>query len=539
MKTILVLKANPKTTKSLALAREVREIREALKLSANRQQFFLENRGAVRVKDLLITLLEIEPQIVHFCGHGAGESGLVFETDDGEEQTVDADALANLFKLFNHHIECVLLNACHSEVQAKAIVEHINYVIGMEQDVLDEAAIAFAHGFYTALGAGKDIEQAFDFGQNAIQLEMSDTIQHFVKQRKFIHHISPEEVKEARIALHLIPIKHKKTIMNPIQDTSPPPSFYSSHICVDSFVGHSDWVRSLAFSSDSKLLISSSNDKTVRVWDVETKQLKHLLIGHNKRVKAIGISPDGQHIISGAVNSKIKLWETTKLSEKQTSECYKTLSISSTELTLVNSLPISPDSKLFATGNGNGKIKLWDVKTGKWKDTFQGHSSSVFALVFSGDGQTLVSGSYEKNIKIWGINGDFTQLRHLISYAHLSSILSLAISPDNQILVSAGQDSTIKRWNMATGTKTDSHHILKGHAGTVWCVAISPDGHKIASASADYTIKIWDLHTGKLLETLTDHVGEVRTVAFSPDGKWLASAGDDLEIKLWQMYEDT
>lgn len=253
-------------------------------------------------------------------------------------------------------------------------------------------------------------------------------------------------------------------------------------------------------------------------------------------MKAIGISPDGQMIVTGAANSKIKLWETAKLSQKQTGDCFKTLCISSSALTLVNSLPISPDSQLFATGNGNGKIKLWEVKTGKWQNTFQGHSSSILSLVFSSDGQTLVSGSYGKTIKIWGINGDLTQLRHSpIPYAHLSSILSLAISSDNKILISAGEDCTIKRWNLPTGKKTDSHHILEGHAGRVWCVAISPDGHKIASASADYTIKIWDLQTGQLLETLTDHVGEVRTVAFSPDGKWLASAGDDLEIKLWQM----
>ncbi len=368
--------------------------------------------------------------------------------------------------------------------------------------------------------------------KTTVQLEMSDHIQRFVEEQKYGD--NPALGEKAFAAFDLVPIIHKKTIMKPIKETSSPAALYSSHACIDSFVGHSDWVRSLAFSPDSKLLISSSNDKTVRVWDVETRQLKHLLIGHDQRIKAMGVSADGENIISGAVN-KIKLWETGKLSQKQIGESYKTLSISSTDLTLVNSLPISPDSRLFATGSENGKIKLWDVKTGKWKDTFQGHLSSILALVFSGDGQTLVSGSYGKSIKIWGVNGDFSQLRHLISYAHLSSIFSLAISPDNQILVSGGKDRTIKRWNLVTGTKTDSHHILKGHAGIVWCAAISPDGEKIASASADYTIKIWNLATGELLKTLTDHVGEVRTVAFSPDGKWLASGGDDLEIKLWQI----
>ena len=116
-------------------------------------------------------MLDFKPQIVHFTGHGAGKDGLVFEDATGQIKLVDSEALANLFKLFSNRVECVVLNACYSEVQAEAITQHVDYVIGMSQAIGDRAAIEFAIGFYTALGAGESIEFAYELGRNAIQLE--------------------------------------------------------------------------------------------------------------------------------------------------------------------------------------------------------------------------------------------------------------------------------------------------------------------------------------------------------------------------------
>ena len=84
---------------------------------------------------------------------------------------ISTEALVELFELCADHVECVLLNACYSEIQATAIAQHINYVIGMSQAIGDRAAIEFAKGFYDALGAGKSIEVAFRFGCVAIHAE--------------------------------------------------------------------------------------------------------------------------------------------------------------------------------------------------------------------------------------------------------------------------------------------------------------------------------------------------------------------------------
>ena len=170
MKSILILSANPKNTDKLRLDEEVREIQIGLERAKKRDEFEIVTRFALRVSDLRRALLDYEPQIVHFSGHGGGEDGLAVENDVGQMQLVSTESLANLFRLFQHKIECVVLNACYSETQAEAIYQHIDCVVGMNKIIGDRAAIEFAIGFYDALGAGRSYQEAYEFGCSAINL---------------------------------------------------------------------------------------------------------------------------------------------------------------------------------------------------------------------------------------------------------------------------------------------------------------------------------------------------------------------------------
>ncbi|MBP5972552.1 CHAT domain-containing protein [Brasilonema sp. CT11] len=171
VKTILILAANPKNSLPLRLGEEVREIDAALQRAKKRELFDLKQRSAVRVQEVYQSLLDFKPQIVHFSGHGTGDDGLALEDETGNVRLVDTQALAGLFELFASQIECVVLNACYSEVQAQAIVKHIPYVIGMNKQIGDQAAIKFATAFYNVLGAGESVEFAYKLGCNVIQLE--------------------------------------------------------------------------------------------------------------------------------------------------------------------------------------------------------------------------------------------------------------------------------------------------------------------------------------------------------------------------------
>jgi len=166
VKKILILAANPIDTARIRLEKEVREIQDVLKRASGRENFVLNYKLAVRLKDLRRALLDYEPDIVHFCGHGE-KNGIVLEDDNGRSVLVKPDALGELFELFSSKTECVLLNACFTRVQANAINQHIKFVVGMRKEITDDAAIEFAVGFYDGLGAGRTIEESFKFGLNA------------------------------------------------------------------------------------------------------------------------------------------------------------------------------------------------------------------------------------------------------------------------------------------------------------------------------------------------------------------------------------
>ncbi len=198
VKKILLLSANPTDTSKLRLDKEVREIQAGLERAKRREEFEIISKLAVRVDDLRRALLDYEPDIVHFSGHGKGSQGLALEDDSGKMQLVSASALARLFKLFPQ-VECVVLNACYSEVQAEAIHQHIDYVIGMNKAIGDKAAIKFAVGFYDALGAGRTIEDGFEFGCASIDLEsIPESATPVLKTRKIGKGtvVAPDSVKE-------------------------------------------------------------------------------------------------------------------------------------------------------------------------------------------------------------------------------------------------------------------------------------------------------------------------------------------------------
>jgi hypothetical protein len=119
--------------------------------------------------DLRRALLDHEPEIVHFSGHGTGRRGLVFE-EAGEPLFIAGDALAGLLGLCSSHVKCVVLNACYSEVQAMSISSVVDFVIGMSRAIGDIAAIRFSTGFYDALASRRSYTDAFRFGCNAISL---------------------------------------------------------------------------------------------------------------------------------------------------------------------------------------------------------------------------------------------------------------------------------------------------------------------------------------------------------------------------------
>ena len=207
---ILILAANPR--KDLNLDREIRELRGVIQQSRKQEEFEVIDALAVRVEDLQDLFLRHKPQILHFCGHGNGEKGLVVDDGKGGEQ-VETAALTELLRLSCNvqPIQCVVLNTCYSESQAEEFSKYIDYVIGMRQEIKDEAAIAFSTGFYRALGYGHPIQECYEYGCNAIQFIQSRL--NVTEPERKLSSIDPSD--NTTIFEHLKPIlKIKATLLS-------------------------------------------------------------------------------------------------------------------------------------------------------------------------------------------------------------------------------------------------------------------------------------------------------------------------------------
>jgi WD40 repeat protein/tRNA A-37 threonylcarbamoyl transferase component Bud32 len=193
----------------------------------------------------------------------------------------------------------------------------------------------------------------------------------------------------------------------------------------------------------------------------------------------------------------------------------------------VSAIATSSDGETFVSGSEDKTIKIWNLKTGELLRTLSGHDAEVVSVAISQDGQLLASGSRDNTVKLWDVqSGELIR-----TLDHPDWIQSVAFSPDGQMLAAGDRDQTIFVWNVATGKLLCN---FMGHTGEIQSVAISFDGRLLASGSQDKTIRVWDLQTEKRVHTLAQHTEAVESVAFNPDGQTLISGGADKTL-VWDL----
>lgn len=256
-------------------------------------------------------------------------------------------------------------------------------------------------------------------------------------------------------------------------------------------------------------------------------QCLHTLTRNNvlSNVNSIAISPDGNILASGNDDKSIIFWDL---------KTFGAIANIRGHSQAVKSVAFSPDGKLLATASDDKTIKIWDVHNFQEIFTLVGHSHAVKSVAFSPDGKLLASGSWDKTVKIWDV---YSGEEICTLTGHQLQISAVAFSPQEKLLASASFDRTIRLWNckaneLQNKLKNRPYQTLIGHARAVLTVAFSPDGQILATGSDDNTIKLWEVNTGKLIHTLSSHSWSVVTLAFSADGETLISGSWDKTIKL-------
>lgn len=286
-------------------------------------------------------------------------------------------------------------------------------------------------------------------------------------------------------------------------------------------VGHSGEVNTVAISPDGKTIASGSDDKTVKLWQLNGGKEIRTLNSHSDWVYSVAISPNGETLVSGSKDNTVKVWDLKIGKELLNLKDHKGL---------VNTVAISADNQNIASGSYDTTIKIWNRKTGQLIRTLTGHSAPVLSVAFSPNNRTLVSGSVDKTAKVW----DWQTGKEIRSLnGHSGDVNSIALSPDGQLVASVSDDKSIKVWDVNTGRELRT--FTGEHTADINSVAFRPNGKILATGSDDKTVRLWNLTTGEKLVNLQGHTAPVYTVAFTPNGKFLVSGSEDKTIKIWQV----
>jgi WD40 repeat protein len=323
--------------------------------------------------------------------------------------------------------------------------------------------------------------------------------------------------------------------------------------------GHMAMIKNIIFTNNGKHLISASNDKTIRVWDIQTGktvrilrgqiwaghegkiytaalspnnqllavggyfknnvirlihfptgQIKHLLKGHDNVILTLNFSQDNKLLISGSADGTARIWDITS---------GNTLSTLKGDTNAINGVAFSPDNQFSATGSDDSTIKLWRVSDGTLQAILEGHEGKVKSVVFTPDGQYLLSGSDDKTIRLW--HGKTGQFIKVLSKQN-RGVESLSVSFNEMfVLTGCGMNGNGAFLNHIFSIPSGkSISKFTKHQNLVLSTAISPDNTIAGTGGGnDHEIRLWDIRTGREIKKLVGNGKKVWSVGFSIDGQ--------------------
>jgi WD40 repeat protein len=292
---------------------------------------------------------------------------------------------------------------------------------------------------------------------------------------------------------------------------------------IRSLEGHSDRVRSCAFSPDGSRIVSASSDHTLKIWDAATGRIIRSLEGHTDTVRSCAFSPDGSRIVSVSFDGNVKLWDTVR------GRSYTLSGGTNRKLSYCTFSPDGTHILAISSYENSYAIDIWDRENGLHEETLENDFISINSCTYHPDGSTIVATCADSTLHVWETADSHLQRSFGANWGCKSTC---AFSPDGTRLISASLDNVLRIWEVASGRCL---RLLNGHKDAVLGCAFSPDGTYLVSASRDRTLRIWDGASGRPLRSLDGHRDAVLGCAFSPDGTHLLSSSQDGTLRVWDI----
>ncbi|KAH8431862.1 snoRNA-binding rRNA-processing protein DIP2 [Aspergillus melleus] len=383
-----------------------------------------------------------------------------------------------------------------------------------------------------------------------------------------------------------------------VEDISSAPvtEIFVSHVIVRTGgkVRSFDWIRTKS-SGNIQLLVATTNNQ-LEAYSVvmankknkdedESDYNRNLAVdipGHRTDIRSIALSSDDR-MLASASNGTLKVWNIKTQSCLRTLDCGYSLCSA-----------FLPGDKIVVVGNKDGQLEVFDIASSTLLDTIKAHDGPVWSLQVHPDGKSLVSGSADKTAKFWNfqvvqedipgtkrttprlklvhtrtlkVSDDILNIRFspdarllavslldntvkvffvdslklfLNLYGHKLPVLSMDISYDSKLIVTCSADKTVRLWGLDFG---DCHKAFLAHEDSIMAVAFVPtnkegNGHNFFSASKDRVVKYWDGDKFENIQKLAGHHGEIWALTISHDGEFLVTASHDKSIRTWQQTDE-
>ncbi|CAM6003121.1 unnamed protein product [Sphagnum balticum] len=317
--------------------------------------------------------------------------------------------------------------------------------------------------------------------------------------------------------------------------------------CVNVLNGHTDDVYCAAVHGTT--LVTGSADGTVRMWDMQTGECTHTFSEHTSSVECVAF--DGTTIVSGSGDETVRIWhapyntaelvtgsrdKTVRVWDVRTGECTHTLKghtdcvrcVAFDGATIVSG-SYDKTVRIWRAPYSTAELRVWDVRTGECTHTLNGHTNSVWCVAF--DGTTIVSGSHDRTVRIWRAPYNTAECERVIEgHTNYVRCVWLCTAPNEHIVVSADSD---KRLLLIDPDTAHTIRQMNGHTAGITCIVHCPELSRVITGSGDKTVRVWDVATGECVHVLNGHTGSVTCAAVH--GTRLVTGSWDHTVRVWNV----